>query len=318
MIKNVDIIVVNWNSGALTCKAIAPYLNFKNEEIACKVIVVDNASQDNSVDLLQKYSIQLITNSANLGFGHACNQAFEQSVADYILLLNPDTESGPATLTALVKFLDQNEHYAVTGPRQVNEAGQTIRSCGRFPGFRTALYEVLSLSKLFPKIFTPTPIMIDWNHSESREVDHIMGSYMLIKKKVPDKTGFMDEDYFVYWEDIDLSRRISLAGHKSYFHADHTIFHQAGASGEKAASTRLFFSIHARRTYWKKHLGKPALYILTFLSLTVEPCLRLLRSLFTSPGDGGDIIKAYRDYVKELATGNSIAQITGNEQARRR
>jgi GT2 family glycosyltransferase len=216
-----------------------------------------------------------------------------------------------------VKFLDQNKHYAVAGPRQLNEAGETIRSCGRFPHFTTALFEVLSLSKLFPKVFTPSPIMIDWNHSKSRDVDHIMGSYMLIKKNVPDKTGFMDEEFFVYWEDIDLSRRISRAGFKSYFLADHTIFHRGGASGEKATSARLFFSIHARRTYWKKHLGKPALHILTLLSLTVEPCLRLLRSLVTRSGDAGDIIKAYRHYVKQLATGNSIAQITGNEQARR-
>src|SRR5688500_18661299 len=216
MKKKIDIIVVNWNSGILTQQAIQPYINYKSDIIECRVIVVDNASNDNSVDLLKNSVENLIVNTRNVGFGKACSQAYENSSADYILLLNPDTRSDITTLENLTVFLENEPAYAVTGPKQKDENGNTMRTCGRFPSFKTALFEITGLSKVFPHVFTPAPIMTDWNHQQSRDVDHIMGSYMLIRKSVLNQVGFFDDDYFVYGEDIDLSRRISKAGFKSF------------------------------------------------------------------------------------------------------
>lgn len=279
MKKKIDIIVVNWNSGILTKKAVQPYINYQSDIVDCRVIVVDNASGDNSVTLLKDEVKNLIVNTRNVGFGKACNQAFQNSTADYILLLNPDTSSNISTLENLTFFLENEPDYAVTGPRQMDENGKTMRTCGRFPSFKTALFEIAGLSKIFPKIFTPAPIMTDWDHGESRDVDHIMGSYMLIKKSVLNQTGLFDDDYFVYAEDVDLSKRIKNAGFKSFYNIQYSIYHKGGGTGNKETALRLFYSLSGRRVYWKKHLDNQSYVTLIILSFLIEPPLRIINSL---------------------------------------
>jgi GT2 family glycosyltransferase len=301
MSRKIDIIVVNWNSGILTKRAIEPYINYQSDLINCNVIVVDNASEDNSLTLLRDYVPNLIINTKNMGFGKACNQAFKNSTADYVLLLNPDTISTCNILENLTKFLENQPDYAVTGPMQKDENNNIVRCCGRFPTFKTAFFETTGLSKIFPQYFTPAPIMTDWNHEESKDVDHIMGSYMLIKKPILDKVGFMDDDYFVYGEDIDLSKRINNAGFKSYYHSSMSIFHKGGASGNKETALRLFYSLTARRIYWKKHLGFGSYIILTAISIFWEPFLRLANSLIKEKKlNLKTTCKAYWLYIKKL------------------
>lgn len=167
MCKKVDVIVVNWNSGNITMQAVAPYINYSSSTICCNVIVVDNASTDESPDLFKNKITKVIANTENVGFGKACNQAFNKSEADYILLLNPDTLSNPIVLEQLVAFLEKNPNYGVTGPAQVDKNGKILSTCGRFPTFKTSLFEVLGLSKTLPHIFPPVPIMTDWDHLQS-------------------------------------------------------------------------------------------------------------------------------------------------------
>lgn len=306
MLKKIDIIIVNWNSGRQTMEASAPYLNYKSATICCNVIVVDNASTDNSSELFKDHIINVIYNKKNEGFGKACNRAFEQSKADYILLVNPDTLSEPSVLENLVEFLETNPEYAVTGPQQHDQNGAILKTCCRFPNFRRSLFEVFGLTKVFPKIFTSFLIMTDWDHLQSRDVDHIMGSYMLIRKSVIDKIGFMDDDYFVYLEDVDLSKRISNAGFKSYFNSEYSIFHEGGGTGQKSESQRLFYSLTSRRIYWEKHLGKTKTFILTSASIIVEPFLRMIDSLIKERKLGlKKIGKAYYWYMKKIIAPSS-------------
>ena len=301
MVRNVDIIIVNWNSGELTFEAIAPYINFKNEQISCNVIVVNNGSTDNSIALLQTKVPDLIINPENLGFGKACNQAFLKCTGEYILLLNPDTNSDPKVLTELVVFLEKNNDFAVTGPRQVGEGQMILRSCGRFPNFANSVFEITGLSKFLPSLFEPAPVMTDWDHSESKVVDHVMGSYMLIRKSVLDKIGFMDDAFFVYFEDIDLSKRIKDAGFKIYYHSDVSIFHKGGGTGEKHRSLRLYYSLHSRFYYWKKYFGEIEKLILILLSFTVEPLLRIVELILRKKGiTFKEILVAYQMYFKDL------------------
>jgi len=301
MAKKVDIIVVNWNSGTLTLNAIKPYLNFKNDEIICNVIIVDNASTDDSLSLFENIDCTIIINATNRGFGHACNQAFKNSTADYILLLNPDTRSSINVLKSLVNFLENNQKYAVAGPRQITGKNITFRTCGRFPTFTTSIYEIFGLSKFMPSVFTPTPLMSEWDHLQNKTVDHVMGCYMLIRKLAVDEVGFMDDEYFVYYEDIDLSKRLSNAGYLSYFDSEHTIFHEGGSSGEFIKSKRLYYSITARRIYWKKHLNKLKYFLLFLLSLTVEPPLRMASSFASTRSfQFKNIFKAYFLYLKNI------------------
>lgn len=294
--KTITIIVVNWNSGSLTNLAVKPYLNYQSSKIKCKIVIVDNASNDDSIEIFKKLPVKIIENKINVGFGEACNQAYDFVDSDYILLLNPDTVSSPDVLEGLTDFLEINKAYAITGPQQKYENGTIMKSCGRFPSFTLAVFDVLALSKISPKIFKPAPIMLDFNHLISCDVDQVMGSYMLIKKSVIDQVGFMDREYFVYGEDLDLSKRIAAAGYKSYFNSQYTILHKGGGSGDKVTSTRLLYSISSRNIYWKKHFTVVQHLILSFLSLTAEPLLRIINS----PLNTFSILVTYVKYSKKL------------------
>jgi GT2 family glycosyltransferase len=299
--KKVDIVVVNWNAGEKSLHAITPYLECKSPFIKCNVIVVDNASADDSVNILKDQFIKLIQNKKNVGFGKACNQAIGKSNADYILLLNPDTISGIDVLENLVQFLETNTDYGIVGPSQMDQNRNLMRSCARFPTFKTSLCDVLGLSKLFPQYFTPAPIMTDWNHLQSKDVDHVMGSYMLLRKSMLDQTGLMDEEYFIYFEDLDLSKRFSNAGFKTFYNNKYSIIHEAGGTGEKAESSRLYYSLSSRHTYWRKHFSKTSAFILTFFSITVEPLLRIIDSIINKNKTSVKKIgKAYYRYIRKI------------------
>lgn len=294
----VDIILVNWNSGKLSREALSPYLNYQSAFLECVIHVVDNASTDDSQNTLADSAYNLICNAQNLGFGKACNKAFPFCTGDYILLLNPDTRSSTAVLEQLVAFLENNTSYAVVGPQQVDEQHNISRTCGRFPYFISALFEVTGLSKLAPSVFLSAPIMKDWNHQESREVDHVMGSYMLIRKSAVEKTRFMDEDYFVYMEDLDLSKRLHDAGYKTYYDASCKVFHAGGGTGASASAIRMAYSITSRRIYWKKHLGLVSFMVLTILSITIEPLLRIAQSFVNKNKPGfRAVLKVYGNYA---------------------
>jgi GT2 family glycosyltransferase len=299
--KLIDIIIVNWNSGKKAEKAMRSYLKFKNENISCNLIVVDNASNDNSVHILKELANSFIINKTNEGFGKACNQAFQISKGEYILLLNPDTQSSPLVLEHLVKSLEMKPECAIIGPQQRDEGGNILKSCSRFPTFNTALYDLLGLSKLFPNKFLPSPIMTEWNHESSRIVDHVIGSYMLIKRSVIDQIGFIDERYFMYLEDLDFSKRVMQAGFKTFFDTTQYIIHEGGSSGNKVYARRLFYSLRSRSIYWKKHFSNVQSTILILISISVEPFLRIINSIiYDQKPRIFKILKAYFLYIESF------------------
>ena len=300
MAKIVDIIIVNWNSGKATLQALGPYCKYTSKILTCNIIIVDNGSKDDSINLLQNLNTTIIFNESNVGFAKACNQALEKCSGDYILLLNPDTISEPYVLEQMVLFLNENSRFAAVGPAQVNSENHIERSCGRFPNFKNSLYEILGLSKVFPQYFQPNFLMKDWDHSSSMQVDHVMGSYMLLRRDIITTIGFMDQDYFLYMEDIDLSRKIYKAGYKIYYDRKLIIHHQGASSGINNTSQRLFFFLRSRAIYWKKNFDTLSFLILLFLSLTFELLLRLINSLVIHNYKIRNIVKGYLFYFRSV------------------
>lgn len=297
--RNIDIVVINWNSGYKTLNAIKPYMGYCSEIISCNVIVVDNASLDDSVKILKDQVNSLIENTSNLGFAKACNQAIKGSVADYILLLNPDTYSEPKVLETLVLILEHNSSIAIAGPQQRDNDNKILYSCGRFPTFTTSLFELTGLSKLFPGIFIPVPIMTDWDHSYDKMVDHVIGSYMLIKKQVVDEIGFMDESYFLYLEDMDFSKRIKDAGYLIHFTVKESIIHEGGGSGDNIQAKRLYYFLMSRKVYWKKYFGKIQEIILISVMIAIEPFLRIIDlSIKSKKFIVRPVLRAYYNFIK--------------------
>ena len=300
--SKVDIILVNWNGGEQLENVIKPLLPpITSSSIEIKIIISDNGSTDNSLDLVSSFPVTIIKNGRNLGFGAACNRVLPICTGEFVLLLNVDTEITIKTIEDLVAKIGESETYGTIGPRQTNAEGKTHRSCGRFPNFLNSIWELTGLSKTFPSVFTPSPIMIDWKHDHSKEVDHVIGSCMLIRRKVIDAIGFMDDKFFVYLEDLDFSKRVRIAGYKNFYYHDVVIYHEGGGLSKKAMAKRLYYSLSSKKYYWKKHFTRISYYSLLSMALSIEPLIRILVAAVTFRGDTLKFtITAYRYLFKEI------------------
>ncbi len=274
-----DIVIVNWNSGQQLRDCLESIASAdRYDSILGRVVVVDNASHDGSADGLDDIDLplELIRNPTNRGFGAACNQGTRGGTSDYILFLNPDTRLFGPSLTRPLRFMEQPEirHVGICGVQLVDEQGVVVRSCSRFPTPGILLARLLGLSHLFPAWFR-THEMREWDHSESRQVDHVIGAYYLIRRPMFESLGGFDEDYFVYIEDLDLSLRALRAGWFSYYLADVQAFHRGGGTSDQVKAARLFYSLTSRILYLFKHFSVPAALGLTLGTLIVEPIVRL-------------------------------------------
>src|SRR5436190_22773423 len=217
---NLDVIIVNWTAGLQLRTCLAALAASRQEEYCLeRVVVVDNASADASLEDLAFPSLPLviIRNNEKLGFAAACNQGAADSTADYLLFLNPDTRVFADTLAHSVQWMETpgHDHTGVLGVQLLDESGQVTRTCARFLATRYFLNRMLGLNHLFPQIF-PAVLCTGWDHLESREVDHVTGAYFFIRRKVFKRLNGFDQRFFLYLEDVDLSLRMSHAGWCSY------------------------------------------------------------------------------------------------------
>ncbi len=207
------------------------------KEIEYEFFVVDNASDDKSVEMLQlDYpEIKIISNKKNLGFSKANNQAIKQAIGEYILVVNPDTITSKDTLTKTITFMDEHPEAGGLGLRMINGQGDFLKESKRqIPSISTVLFHFTGISKLLPssKFFNS----YDAHHIgefEIAEVDILAGAFMLLRKKALDRAGLFDESFFMYGEDIDLSYRLKLNGFKNYYYGNTYIIHFKGQSTKK-------------------------------------------------------------------------------------
>lgn len=297
MMPTVDIIIVNWNAGQLLFNCVSSIQKCLNESFVLKkVIIVDNASTDNSLNGLDKLNlpIQIIQNDKNYGFGKACNIGAFSSDGDYLLILNPDTELYEDSIYKPLKFLIENEKNKIgmLGVQIIDDNNQISRNCARFPTPFKIAYQSIGLDKLFPKIFPPH-FMIEWDHNSNREVDQIMGSYILMPRFLFTELNGYDDLFFVYYDDLDLSLRAKKLGWKNYYYSEVKIYHKGGGTSEKVKATRLFYSLDSKLKYAKKNFTKSAYAVDSFFILFIEP---LIRMFFT-------ILKGDYTSMKETLSG---------------
>lgn len=293
MPPSLDIIIVNWNAGGLLrdCLASLP----SGGTTIDRVVVVDNASTDDSLEGLEALPLPLtiLRNPENRGFGAACNQGAAGSRADYLLFLNPDARLHADSLEAPLSFLEAHADVGVCGIRLIDEQGHTSRSCARFPTPRQFLARSTGLDRLAPRRFPPYQ-MTDWDHAESRRVDHVIGAFYMIRRSLFEAIGGFDERFFVYLEDLDLSLRVHQAGHAVYYMAEASAFHQGGGTSQRIKATRLFYSLRSRLQYARKHFSGPASVAVVVGTLLIEPLSRLaLAILARSASQVRETIRAY-------------------------
>jgi GT2 family glycosyltransferase len=224
-----------------------------------EVLVIDNASTDGTVEVIDELFEKVITicNNENRGFAAANNQGIERSQSKYVLLLNPDTIIQRNSLNTLWKFMDDNQDVAACGPKLLNEDGTSQPSARRFPTFRGALYRYTVCRPL--RIFRGQYekwLMKNFKHNTQTDVDQLMGSALMIRKSVIDRVGKMDESFFMYYEEVDLCHRIRNAGWRIVFVPEAVITHVGGRSTEQIHLKKRIMAITSLLKFFRKHRGK--------------------------------------------------------------
>lgn len=301
-----DIVIVNWNAGTQLRTVLESIQNSDLSQHLCtRVVVVDNASVDGSVDQLDGFDLPLafISNDTNLGFGVACNQGAAKSQADYLLFLNPDIRLEKRAIAEMLTFMDDlsNQHIGVVGGQLLDVQGKVSRSCDRFLSPMRSLYDAFGLSILMPNYF-PGMSLTDWDHEDDRPVDVPMGAMYCMRRSLFEELGGFDERFFMYMEDMDLSLRALQAGYKSYYYTKARAFHKGGGTTDQIKARRLALILHSRLIYVKKHFGLWQLAFIAILTLGIEPFTRLIFSLVLrrSLADAGHVLRGYGLLWKRL------------------
>jgi GT2 family glycosyltransferase len=295
---SLDIVIVNWNAGPQLAACLASIEATSRQALTlASVVVVDNASSDGSATGLglRTANLAVVVNKQNAGFGVACNQGAAACSADFILFLNPDTVLGKQSLDDAVRFMADPAHanIGVCGVQLVDAKGRIARSCARFPTFGSMLTYSLGLDRISPRLF-PTFFMREWPHDSDRVVDHVIGAFYLVRRSVFQSVGGFDPRFFVYMEDLDLSKRVFDAGFLVHYLASARVFHEGGGTSSQVKAERLVYSLRSRLQYAFKHLGRFSGFLLLACALCVEPFVRLAGAAVAgSPGQVRDTLRAY-------------------------
>lgn len=254
------ILIVSWNTRELLRQCLTS-LQAELATISAEVILVDNASADGSAEMAGAEFpwVRLIANETNRGFAAANNQALALSSAEYILLLNPDTEVKPGAIRSLLDFLKAHPKAGIAAPQLLNSDGTIQRSCRQFPTFAGMLFELMGLSKMFPndKRFGAYK-MLDFNHDCERQVDQPEGACLLLPRKVIDEVGSLDEGYFMLFEEVDWCYRIKKAGWEIWFTPAAQVVHHYGQSIKQVKVRMILCSHRGLYRFWLKHYAGSA------------------------------------------------------------
>jgi len=224
---------------------------------------------DGSVEMVQKKfpNVHLIANKQNVGFSTANNQAIKLSKGKYILLLNPDTVVSEDTFFKTITFLNNHPNAGGLGVRMIDGKGNFLPESKRgLPTPAVAFYKIFGLSTLFPKSKKAGRYHLGFlSEHETHKVDILSGAFMLMRKKALDKVGLLDEAFFMYGEDIDLSYRIQLGGYDNYYFPGTKIIHYKGESTKKSSVNYVFVFYNAMIIFAKKHFSENNANLFSFL-----------------------------------------------------
>jgi len=257
---DITVVVVNYNTGYLLDQMFEA-LKAATNNLQIEVIVVDNASNDNSVQILrQRYpDIRLVENNDNRGFGRANNQAVSLMRGRYALLLNTDAFVSADTLVKTVQFMDAHPRCGVLGVKLVGSDGSLQPSCRYFPTPWNVFIQATGLSRFFPRSRLVDDM--SWDHASIRQCDWVPGCYYLVRSEVIHQVGLFDQRYFIYYEEVDHCRRVKAAGwdvtYFPYTHVVHIGGESAKSQGRLTSSGRQLsaFQIESELLYFRKTYG---------------------------------------------------------------
>ena len=279
-----DICIVTWRTRDLLRACLRSVAG--QPEVA-EIVVVDNASGDGTVEMVRDEfpRIRLIANERNLGYAAGSNQAIRAGAAPFLLLLNPDTEVRAGALGGMLSAFGEDATGETPVPPKVGAVaaqlllpdGRIQRSCRSFPDPAAVLYDAVGLSRLFPRSEAFGRYrMTYWDHSSPREVDQPMASALALRHAALDEVGLFDEDFPLYFNDVDLCYRLKQAGWKILFEPKAKVLHHLGASTRQVRPAAIVESHRSLIQFYRKHYrGRVSWYgyaaVIAFAWLTMWP-----------------------------------------------
>ncbi|TVX89397.1 glycosyltransferase family 2 protein [Paenibacillus agilis] len=292
---DLSIIIVNYNTKQLTLNCVASVLESETE-YTYEIILVDNASKDDTVVAVkQQYPcVHLIENKDNLGFSKANNQGMHVAKGRYVLLLNSDTIVQPDTFDIMIRFMDENPKVGSAGCKVVLPDGSLDKACKRgFPTPAATFYYVSGISKRYPN--SPKYNAYhrgDLDENGSYPIDCLVGAFMMVRREAIEQVGMLDEDYFMYGEDVDWCYRIQQAGWVNYYHAATSILHLKRASSRNKPYKityefhRAIYLLHKKNfakyyPWWVNAFMYTGIVVKTAVALALNTCFKA-KALFTN------------------------------------
>ena len=258
---DLSVVIVNWNTCDLLRMCLASVFRYM-QGIAYEVFVVDNASSDGSSDMVaQEFpAARVIRNTENVGFSRANNQAIRLTSSRYVLLLNSDTELRSPALPEIVSFMDQHPSVGICGTKLLHADGAWQYSCDVFPRKPVILLRDKLANLCLPgNSFTREGKMAQWDYHNNFPVDYVIGAVLCIRRETLAHIGLLDEQSFMYAEDIDWCYRAKLAGWDVYYVGKISIYHYNQGSSAKSPE----LSAHLRRMreqsllqFYQKYYGR--------------------------------------------------------------
>ena len=278
-----SIIIVNWNVRTLLEGCLTSIYSYPPPG-DFDVFVLDNASTDDSPQMVKERfpQVNLIENKENAGFACANNQGIERSTGRYVLLLNPDTEVKPNALESLVRFMDDHPSVGAAGSRLNFSDGNLQHSCHPEPTIARELWHLFHLDRLHPYAIYP---MESWDLESPKRVDVLQGASLILRRTIIDQVGTLDEDFFMYSEEVDLCFRIRKAGWELYWVPQSHVIHFSGQSTGQVSREMFLHLYKGKLLYYRKHYGwwsawiyKSILYAAGIIRLLITPFTLFERS----------------------------------------
>lgn len=275
MIK-LSIIVLSYNTKDLVIRCLQSVEAAVKGLESVEIIVVDNGSTDNSVESIkvEDEKIQIIENGKNLGFARGNNLGLKRATGKFILLLNSDTLLEKDTIYKMLKFMEENPQIGVATCRVEFPDGSLDPACHRgFPTPWASLSYFLGLEKLFPKSYLFGQYHLGYLPIDKpHEIDSPSGAFYFLRREVIEKVGFLDEDYFMYGEDLDWSYRIKQAGFKIFYYPGAKITHFKKQSGRASEDNKIRketkeYFYETMKIFYRKHYLKKYPSLLNFLMI---------------------------------------------------
>ncbi len=287
---DLSVIIVSYNVRNFLEKCLISVLQ-ASQNLDCEIFVVDNKSIDGSCSMVETGfpEVKLIKNPVNRGYSAANNQALKTASGRYVLLLNPDTIVKENTFLSCISFMDSHPDAGAAGVRMINGKGKFLPESKRaLPTPGTAFFKMSGLSYLFPKSRLLNRYYLGHlDNMQLSKAEVISGAFMFLRAEAVAKTGLLDEEFFMFGEDIDYSYRLLKAGYNNYYFPDAEIIHFKGESTKKENIKAVVNFYRAMSIYVRKHytsgsmkVSAPFIQIAIFLSGTLSMLKNLIGNFF--------------------------------------